>query len=154
MSDLRTLFTGFQGDLVLEGPGLEEDDGLETAVAISLFTDRRVRDGEQLPRTSLPGDVALDRRGWWGDSFPPVEGHLTGSRLWTLAREKQSEAVAERARDVALEALRWLVDDGIARTINVTAEIVKPGVLGLLVEVVRASKPVALYRFDSFWRAS
>lgn len=154
MSDLRTLFTKFQGDLSIVGPDLEEDDGLQTAVAISLFTDRRVREGEQLPRTSMPGDTALDRRGWWGDTFPPVEGHLTGSRLWTLAREKQTDAVVQRARDFALEALRWLLDDGIARAVNVTTEINAPGVLGLLVEVVRPDKPVAQYRFENFWRGA
>lgn len=154
MSDLRTVFIDFGGDLAVSGPSLEEDDGLETAVAISLFTDRRVREGEQLPRTALPSDAAIERRGWWGDSFPPVEGHMTGSRLWTLVREKQTDAVAERAREMALEALQWMVEDGIARAVNVNAEIVSPGVLGFEVEIVRSDKPMAQYRFESFWRGS
>jgi phage gp46-like protein len=152
LSDLRTAFIDFTGDLVLSGPSLDEDDGLETAVVISLFTDRRAQPGDPLPISAqLAGSP--DRRGWWGDTFPDMPGDRIGSRLWLLNREKQLTSVVERAREYALEALQWLVEDGVARTVNVTAEIVRQGVLGLSVEIVRSDKAVAQYRFKSFWKA-
>lgn len=148
MSDLRAVFKDFSGDLVVSGPNLAEDDGLETAVVLSLFTDRRAEDGDPLPGN------AEDRRGWWGDSFPSAPGDRIGSRLWLLNREKQIPVVLTRAREYALEALQWLVDDGVARAINVTAEIVRAGVLGLGIEIVRSDAPVARYRFETFWKAA
>jgi phage gp46-like protein len=146
MSDIRTVWRSFDGDWQVAGPRLDEDDGLETAVVISLFTDRRALRGDVLP------EPKADRRGWWGDDFPDVPGDRIGSRLWLLSREKQLAAVLARAREYALEALQWLIDDGVARAVNVAAEVVREGVLGLGVEIRRADKPVAQYRFDLFWR--
>jgi phage gp46-like protein len=146
MSDIRTEFTGFVGDWLLEGPGLKKEDGLETAVILSLFTDRRAKPGDKLP------SAATDLRGWWGDSFPQVRGDQIGSRLWLLARSKQLTEVLNSARDYARESLLWLIEDGIARAVKVDAEIVRTGVLGLAIEITRANKPVAQYRFELFWK--
>lgn len=150
MSDLRTVFEGGFGDLVVLGPSLDEDDGLETAVVLSLFTDGRANDDDVLPDEANAGSDR--RRGWWGDTYADVRGDRIGSRLWLLAREKQTQQVLERAREYGREALQWLVDDGIAREVTVTAEIVRDGVLGLLIEVVRSARPVARYRFERFWK--
>jgi len=148
VSDVRTVFVDFAGDLQISGPSLENDDGLETAVVISLFTDRRAKPGDPLP------DGVLNRRGWWGDSFPSAAGDQIGSRLWMLAREKQLPSVVARAREYALEALQWLIEDGIAREVNVIAEVVRDGVLGLGIDIVRSDQPVAKFRFDSFWKGN
>ncbi len=148
MSDIRTVFDDFASDFNVLGPSLENDDGLETAVVLSLFTDRRADDADVVP------DGTLNRRGWWGDSFPKVDGDKIGSKLWLLAREKQLPAVMERAKQYAKEALQWLIDDGIARAVTVNAEIVRTGVLGLQIDIDRADKPVAKYRFDAFWRGA
>lgn len=151
MSDVRTVFRDFAGDWEVGGPSLGEDDGLETAVVLSLFTDRLAGDDDVLPSGS-------DRRGWWGDTFADVPGDRIGSRLWLLSREKVLPSVLVRAREYAKEALQWLVDDGVAREVNVVAEHVTvnapPGTLGLQVEVVRSAEPVARFRFEVFWRGS
>ena len=148
MSDIRTAFMDFAGDLVVSGPSLDNDDGLETAVVISLFTDRRANEGDPLP------DGVVQRRGWWGDSHATVPADQIGSRLWLLCREKQLPSVLARAREYAREALEWMIEDGVARAVNVTAEIVSNGVLGLGIEIVRSDKPVARYRFESFWKGA
>lgn len=145
MGDIRTAFRDFSGDWQLLSPGLAEDDGLETAVIISLFTDRRAEADDVLPG----GD---DRRGWWGDALAEVEGDRIGSRLWLLSREKQLPQVVARAREYALEALQWLIEDGVASAVDVSAEIVRQGVLGLSVEIRRAGKPPVRYRFEQFWK--
>jgi phage gp46-like protein len=161
MSDLRTAWRDLAGDLALKTrkvgnadvtviDGLDEDEGIETAVVLSLFTDRRAQPGDPLPvNAQLAGTP--DRRGWWGDTFPNVPGDRIGSRLWLLNREKEMPAVLARAREYAMEALQWLIEDGIARSVNVTAEVVRRGVLGLAIEIVRSDKPVAQYRFEHFW---
>ena len=46
---------------------LKPDNGLYTAVLISLFTDARARDDDALPDVISEEDFP-NRRGWWGDS--------------------------------------------------------------------------------------
>jgi len=148
MSDIRTRWKGLAGDWSILGASLEEDDGLESAVAISLFSDARAAAGDPLP------DPPISRRGWWGDAFAEVPGDKIGSRLWLLSREKQIDKVLGPAEVYARESLAWLVADGIARSVKVAAEISGEGVLGLAVEIARADQPVARYRFEGFWGAA
>lgn len=120
------------GDLVAEG-------SLRTAVILSLFLDRRAEDDDILPNDSD------DRRGWWADTVAPMtdygigggsaSGDHIGSRLWLLSREKQLAGVLERARHYAEEALTWLVEDGVATAVQVTATNPRQGWLVLEVTV-------------------
>ncbi len=120
------------GDLVAEG-------SLRTAVILSLFLDRRAEDDDILPNGSD------DRRGWWADTVAPMtdygigggsaSGDHIGSRLWLLSREKQLAGVLERARHYAEEALTWLVEDGVATAVQVTATNPRQGWLVLEVTV-------------------
>lgn len=150
MGDVATNWKGSYGDWQVAGPSLANDDGLQTAVLISLFTHRRAEPDDVLPNS------ALGRRGWWGDAFPVVEGDLIGSRLWLLWREKRLDSALRRAEEYAREALRWLVEDGVARSVNVTAEALQPtpgqAVLALQLVVVRSAQPLARFRFELFWK--
>lgn len=94
--------------------GLDSAEPLVRAVIISLFTWRRAN-----PDDELPGDMKM---GWWGDSFPTVPNDRIGSRLWLLARAKIIPETLLRAREYAEEALRWLVEDGVASRIEVEVE--------------------------------
>jgi phage gp46-like protein len=134
MSDLRTLYSGFVegADLALDGDALAENEGLETAVILSLFTDRRADPGDPLP------DGETDPRGWWGDIEPLAPGYRLGSRLWLLSREKQLPEVLARAKLYAEEALAWLVESGEATRVAVEASAPRRGVLWLQVEIDRA----------------
>jgi phage gp46-like protein len=135
-------------DLSIEANDLAREYGLETAVLISLFTDRRADDGDTLP------DESTDRRGWWGDAVPVVEGDQIGSRLWLLDRAKQTPSVLRQAEEFALEALQWLVDDKVAARIEATAEIIRPGVRGLTIFIYRPGRAdPARFRYDSVWSA-
>jgi len=149
MSDIKTIFIDFEHgvDYALDGLGFAEDDGLETAVILSLFTDRRANADDAIP------DGSKDRRGWWGDSFSDVKGDLIGSRLWLLSREKQLPSVLSRAQQYAEESLKWLVDDGVAESAVVVASNPRSGILALLVSITRPGHPVKQYRFEHFWSA-
>lgn len=132
-------------DVAVSGYDLASDTGLQTAVIISLFADRLANEDDTLP------DGGDDRRGWWGDSLAEVDGDRIGSRLWLLAREKHLPSVAARARQYAAEALQWLVDDGIARDVVVTAEFVRMGVLGLGIEITRPDGRTLSVRYANLW---
>lgn len=145
MGDIRTVWRGLGGEWVVSGPALADDDGLQTAVVLSLFTDRLAAAGD--------ADVASTaRRGWWGDAYAEVAGDRIGSRLWQLAREKQTPAVLGRAELYAREALQWLVDDGVASAVTVVAESSAMGVLALAISISRSAAPVIQFRFESFWK--
>ncbi len=143
MSDIRTVWKGFDegADVLLQGADLATDDGLETAVILSLFTDRLAEEDDVIP------DGTNDRRGWWADAYPDIPADKIGSRLWLLHREKQLQTVVLRAQEYAQEALAWLVEDGIASAVRVTASIVRNGVLGLDVEIDRPMQPAARFQF-------
>lgn len=146
MADFKTIQTPAGGDWLLSGPDLVTDSGLETAVIISLFTDRRAAADD-----AIEGD---DRRGWWGDAYPEQAGDLLGSRLWLLSREKQLPEVLRRAEEYAREALQWLVTDGVARSITASAEIIRQGLLGLTITINRSTDPPVKYRFETFWKGA
>lgn len=143
--DLALRWAGLQADMGIVGNDLETDAGLETAVVISLFSDRRAETGDTLPS----GD--RDPRGWWGDGVADIDGDRIGSRLWLLCREKQMAAVLARAEEYAREALAWLLDDAIAEHVLVTASFLRAGWLGLEVTITRPRGTRVSYRYDYAW---
>ena len=156
MSDLMIRWSDelLSFDLALDGADPAVDDGLETAVVLSLFTDARALDGDPLP------DPAMGRRGWWGDAYPPADaagapatGDRHGSRLWTLWREKQTEETRRRAETYAAEALAWMVADGIAARVDVAASWAGPGILALAVTITRPGSAPLSYRWAAAWAA-
>lgn len=134
-------------DLAVSANDLASDEGLETAVWLSLFTDRRAEDGDVLP------DAETDRRGWWGDAFPVVEGDRFGSRLWLLSRSKQTQEVLDTAPELAREALQWLIDDRVSDRVDAVAEIVRPQMLGLAVTIYRPTGDAVQFRYNYNWVA-
>lgn len=122
--------TNGQFDIELDGYDLKTEQGLRNNVMVSLFTDHRAEPDDIIP------DGTNDRRGYWGDSYPDVEGDKLGSRLWLLSREKETINVLQRAQEYAEEGLQWLLDDGVASAVNVTTERVRAGVLGIYVTII------------------
>lgn len=132
-------------DFVLQSDGqnsdIEGDNGLFTAVVISLFTDARANNDDPLPdeRIGVPSDL----RGWWGDhvqgdDFLAVDGRM-GSRLWLLSREKDLDEVVARAQQYAEESLAWLLRDGHVTRLEVVASRVSSGYLGIAVTAMGAA---------------
>lgn len=150
MSDfaLETSDYGLEADLVLNSSGTAfvETLGLETAIYLSLFTDARAQPGDEL--LSGPNVFGSDRRGWWASKFLDDSGEL-GSRLWLLYGSKLTAQTRQRARDYALEALRWLKESGIARDIEVSTSVPTRGCLEIQVTVIRETETPA--RFAYLW---
>ncbi|MGB5830131.1 MAG: phage GP46 family protein [Pseudomonas mandelii] len=148
MADAAMVMTESGGELLLSGFDLARDDGLQTAVIISLFTDRRASP-EQIP-VELPQD---DLRGYWGDIANATPSDQTGSLLWLLAREKQLPQILGRAQQYCREALAWMVEDLVATRVEVTAEFVAQGWMLILVDIFRPTGSPVRYRFNYEWAA-
>lgn len=132
MSDIKTIFdaTLLRGDFGQDVTGLVLTDlGLDTAVIISLFTDRRANDYDELP------DENGGRRGWWGDALLEDDGDQIGSRLWLISRELQTDETLNRAQEYVEEALAWIVDKGVAQSVSVECWWVRAGMLGIHVVI-------------------
>lgn len=133
------------GDISQIGADLAGDDGLRTAVVISLFTDRRAEADDELPA----GET--DRRGWWGDLLADIEGDWIGSRRWLYVREKQTAETARKIREADEEALAWLVEDGIAAAVTVETEWLGRGLLGERIVITRPAGDPVEFRFNHLW---
>lgn len=144
MSDIALLWRDVDADAVVTDGDILTDDGLQTAVVISLFTDRRADPDDRLP------EGETDPRGWWGDLNEDIQ---TGSRLWLLRREKQLPAVRQRAEDYCREALQWLIDDEIASSVTVIGSWLRRGVLALHIVIHRPGQDDINYRFSYNWEA-
>lgn len=137
---------GVEGDIAGDGSKWLETNGLETAVRLSLFTDARALPGDVLPAGEQ--GFGVDVRGWWGEAFV-ADSSSFGSRLWLLARSTLTQATRQQARDYCLEALAWLVELGIARSVELETEVASGGFLHIKVTIYREREAPA--RFSYLW---
>jgi phage gp46-like protein len=126
---------------------------LESCIAISLYTDARVEASELAPGES-------ERRGFWGDTFPEVEGDTWGGRVWLADSARLASSSTGLAGSVSpstiarwcRESLLWMVEDGIVSSVDVTAE--RNGANRVDVEIVierfRPEDPIAM-RYAFLW---
>lgn len=137
------------GDFLFENNDLSNDKGLRTAALISLFTDRKAAADDTLPDPDLQ-----DRRGWWGDLVSDVDGDRIGSRLWLLERSKATNDNMVRCRQYVKEALKWMLDDGVAVNMDVAAAIqgpVESRVLAFEVRILKRDGNTVSIRFEEQW---
>ena len=117
-------------DWTIANSAVSTGDDLQTAIAVSLFTDAR--------------DLPYDRYGWFGDTFlaSPV-----GSRLneLTNATVTNKNATLTRAKDLTGECLQWLIDENIVASFDITTSFAQnTSALRLLINIT-ANKPI------NFW---
>lgn len=144
MTDITTIWnpdTG-HGDWQQAAGDLVAGDDLQTAIYISLFTERQARADD-----TYDGD---DRKGWWGDTG---SGYAIGSRIWLLKRQILSPAVANAAAGYAKEALAWLIDDGIVESIAVATQIVYPRRLNMTITYQKPDRSSASVKYFWVWES-
>lgn len=132
------------GDWTTAGGGIALGPAIVSAVVLSLFTDRIASPD------FVPTDGTADRRGWWGDSYEPSP---IGSRLWQLDRAAKSTAanLPKLARGYCVEALQWLLDDGVAASVSVTAGWASPTALAILVTVAEPDGRLTTFNAQYAW---
>jgi phage gp46-like protein len=135
MTDIALVWNPATGhaDFAMHGPDLLMDDGLETAVIISLFTDALAPSGAEIP------DGSGDRRGYWGDMpLDPTDdtpAEPTGSLLWLYARALQTPATLTGIQQAAQTALAWMVNAGVAGSVSATASYPALGWVSLAIDL-------------------
>lgn len=134
MSDVAIIFSEEDGfDIDFTNTEFKTDNGLQTAIYISLFSNRRHDDQE----------------GYWGDMFPEAENDKHGSILWSLKREKISKELLKRIEDAATDALKWMIEDGIAKAIAV--EAVRVGTYNIRINIEITKSNNAKPKFSYLW---
>ena len=124
------------GHVISNGPDLE------TAVAISIFTDRRANEDDEVEGSN--------KRGWWADSYKDTK---IGSRLWLLGRRKATEQTLKEAKEMVEECLEWVVDDGVAQEVVVQNEWASydPNRMNMLVQIIKPDDSVLTFKFNYAW---
>ena len=113
---------------------------------MSLFTDKLATPD------FTPTDGTSDRRGWWADPYNDVP---LGSNLWQLERAKKTRDTLGLARRYTEDALRWLVDDGVAKQIGVNTGWLGAGsstTLGIGIAIVKPDGSVTRFTFGWAWQ--
>lgn len=146
MADIALVMGDYGGDIQLDGYDLLRDDGLETSVIISLFSDSRAS-ADQV----RPDQQADDLRGYWGDVAAEFEGDSTGSLLWLLYREKQTGATLSRAKQYCADALKWMIDDRVATKVEVQTRYPERGIMEIKIDIYRPGRQTASYRYYYEW---
>lgn len=124
-------------------PGLVSGQDLQTAVLISLFTDRLAAEDDILT------DGSQDPRGWWGDLG---QAYPIGSRLWLRQRAKQTPQTLQLVKGDIAEALQWLIDDGVVASIDIDAQWQVSGFLAAVITLNQSSGALQALRFSWAWK--
>lgn len=98
-------------DLIIENGDFKLTGGIETALLVSLFSDRRAY-ADEVPNP-------LNRRGWIGDIVADEPGDKHGSGLWFYEQSRLITDVENGVRDEAEKSLRWTVTDQLANFVDV-----------------------------------
>lgn len=133
-------FDGAVGDLLTTNT-------LENAVVISIGTYARER---------KLGNVANLKPvigGWWGDALDE-KGNL-GGYLYEAFPGKLVDATARQVETLCSEALNWMVEDGVAKSVSCTAEIADSETMNLNVLIERPEgENDEAFLFELNWSAT
>lgn len=135
-------------DIKVGDRDLFRDPGLETAVLVSLFTNRRAEIEDVLP------DNSDDKYGFWGDVLEPNEGDSIGSKLWLIGRHKMVDEVLPMVEEAIKEALKWMIDDGVASSVKAVASRYDMTTVYFEIEIIRPETGESVYyKYYYNWNA-
>lgn len=130
-------------DIVIEDGDFANEDGFDTAVWVSLFTDARATVSQVL----LPER----RRGWIGNIVSEVPERELGGYLWLVEQRRLTQDTLNEMIDYSRKALNYLIEDNIALKIEVTGEIIPRQGIELLIEIT-ALDGVTSQHFIQMWK--
>ena len=105
-----------------------QDEGLETAILMSLLLNERANASE-VPQP-------IKRGGYWGYE---VNG-MQFSKIWLVSGRKTSDKL-NKIIEYANSCLQWLVSEGYATGINCSAEFISEGI-ELTVSITKENKVI------------
>lgn len=125
---------------------LEVSDGLYNAVIISIGTFARSRN---LPVNKA--NLAPSFGGWWADA---LDGKGTlGGYLYEAFPGKLDEATAEKVKNLAVESLLWMKEDGIANKVECEAKIEGENIV-LYITITKPDGAAETFEYELNWEAT
>ena len=144
MTDIKAIQTDEGWTLGITDGDLTEEDGFDTAIAQTLFTDARAPDNAVV--------IPEKRSGWMGNLESPVEGRELGSLLWLVDQSKLTQDTVNTSVNYARLALEWFKEDGLATSIIVTGGIAPRSGIRLTVVFTAQSGKVSTHYFNLWER--
>lgn len=127
-------------DIVFDSDGdIETTEGLETAVILSLF-------GEKRASASEVASAEL-RRGWWGNLLNQVKDYEIGSKLWLLEQARLTQETLNSSLTSTQEGFQWFIDDRLLDDVLVTSNFTDSGIK-IKIDLIRAQNKVFSRAYD------
>jgi phage gp46-like protein len=107
-------------DFSLENGDFKLTNGLETALFMSIFCEKRAAPSEMpAPET---------RRGWWGNTVLGYGNYEIGSKLWLLEQARKDNIVLGLSKTYVADGLQWLLEDNYAKNITINTSFIVDGI--------------------------
>ena len=108
-------------DITFTDGDITADEGFETAIMASLFTDARASESQ----VGSPEQ----RRGWLGNTLSTVPGREVGGLMYLAEQRRLTQDTVNENVDFAQKSLAWMTEDRLAQRIDVSGELIpKKGV--------------------------
>lgn len=122
-------------------------DSLYNAVAISIGTYAR-------DRNLKPNSAVLDPQlgGWWADALDPL-GTL-GGYLYEAYPGKISDSTLTKVKELVAEALQWLIDDGVAKTVKCDVRADENDIVTVAVAIEKPDGATDDYKYELNWKST
>jgi len=134
-------------DLDFESYDFRVTDGLENSVILSLGTFSR-----DSSLDNVKCNIKAAKGGWWADSLDEKNGEL-GSRLYESIPGKSVDESSRVAEKLAADALQWMIDDGIASSVNCAANFVE-NVIVLRISIRKPDGDENTFAYELNWEAT
>jgi len=125
MTDVRIYQTDDGGEInLLENDTIEMDDGVGSAVYLSLFGGNEHDDGGS--------DTSKE---WWGNSLETDPARKYRSKTQNLLKSiPATSANMRRIKTAAEDDLEWMIKDGVLTEINVRVYIPRPNWVKMIID--------------------
>lgn len=124
-------------DFSIDAAGdIESADSFDSTLIVSLFADARALASE------VP--ISQNRRGWIGNIGYSYD---IGSKLWLYMQSRVTDETVKKINDEIKSALKFLVDDGFVKSIDVATEKIDFGI-GFTVTINRFNSTVDTRYFE------
>lgn len=130
-------------DIVIENGDFANEDGLDSNIWVSLFTDARADVSQVL--------VPENRRGWMGNLVSEIPERQLGGLLWLAEQRRLNQDTLNENIDHVRKSLEWMIIDGIAVEMDVIGQIIPR--TGIAANVTITSKDgVTSNHYIELWR--
>lgn len=143
---LKRLENGaFDLDFDDESCDLLTTESLENAVVLSLGTFARERSLDNV-KSNLNPSIG----GWWADSLSDVG---MGSNVYESIPGKNVDATVKSVEKEAMEALQWMIGDGVAGSVSCSAKV-NGEIVVIAVKIVKPDGGEVNYAYEMNWEAT